>query len=284
MPLTYDTLNALTREDVIKKVTDNIFNATPLLKEMKRKQKTGFSGTKLQAPVEYAENPNSGWYSGTDTFLTNDVETATKAEVNWKDVYVSVVITGDDKDMNKGRNAVVNMVEHKLKNARKSMSKKLTAGLFSDGTDSSSKIITGLKAAVDDATNVATYAGISRSTYTWWKAKYTALSDYISLSAMQSMYGDLTDGEEHPDLIVTTQDIWDDIWELVTPTIRSEAEKNAIDYGFMSIRFNGAKIIVDAQCPSGQMFFLNTNYINLYPLDGYAKPRWTGLTSSPLAA
>lgn len=272
-----DTLNAMTDPDVIKKVHDNIFNATPVLKEFRKKQKTGYGGTQLEAPIEYALNPNTGWYKGSETFLTNDIETATRAYVPWKDIYISVVVTGDDKDQNKGSSKrIANLVEHKLNNARKSLSYQLTNGIMSDGTGSGGKILTGLKAAVDDATNVATYAGINRATYAWWKAKYSALSDYISWSAMQSMYGDLTDGEEHPDLIITTQDIWDDLWELATPTVRTDSEKSSMDYGFSHIKFNGAKIVVDAQAPSGEMYFLNTNYIKLYPMDGYEKPRWTG--------
>lgn len=277
MALTYNTLNSLTREEVIKKVTDNIFNATALLRWLKQKQKTGKSGTKLQAPVEYARNTNSGWYSGADTFLTNDIQTATKAELTWKDLYCSVVVTGDDKDQNKGKNAVVDLIEHKLNNARKTISYNLTAGIVSDGTGTSSKELTGLRAIVDDGTNIATYAGIERLTdATWWKAKYTAVSDYISLAVMQSMYGDLTDGEEHSDLIVTTQDIWDDLWEIITPIQRVTAQQMSVNYGFRMIDFNGTPVVVDAQCPSGMMFFLNSNYLNLYPMDGYEEPKWSG--------
>lgn len=286
MALTYQTLNTLTREDVIKQVTDNIFNATPVLKWFKKNQKTGKSGRELHAPVEYARNTSTGWFSGSDTFTVADVETATKAVVGWKDIYVSVVVTGDDKDQNQGKNAVVDLVEYKLKNARKTLSYQLTSGIFSDGTSSSSKILTGLNAIVDDGSSVATYAGIERLTdATWWKAKYTALSDYISLAAMQSMYGDLTDGEEHPDIIITTQDVFDDLWELLTPVQRDNSRGYSAKYGYTAIEFNGVPVVVDAQCPSGTMYFLNSNYLNLYPLAGYNEPKWTGLDSnSPLAA
>lgn len=277
MALTYDTLNSLTRPDVIKKVSDNIFNATPLLKWLRGKQKTGFSGTQLEVPLEYATNSNTGWFSGSDTFTTNDVNTATKAVLGWKDIYCAVVVTGDDKDQNRGRNQVVNLVDHKLNNARKTMSYQLTAGAFSAGTGTSNKQLTGLQAIVDDGTNYATYAAIERLTdATWWKAKYTALSDYISLSAMQSMYGDLTDGEEHPDLIVTTQDVWDDLWELITPIQRAESDKMTASYGFRAINFNGTPVVVDAQCTAGYMYFLNSNHLNLYPMDGYENPVWSG--------
>lgn len=126
-------------------------------------------------------------------------------------------------------------------------------------------------------TGTGTYAGIERLTdATWWKAKQTALSDYISLEAMQSMYGDLTDGEERPDIIVTTQDVWDDLWELLTPIQRATSGQRSIDYGFRMIEFNGTPVVVDAQCTAGYMYFLNSRYLNLYPLAGYEDPKWTG--------
>lgn len=271
-----DTLNALTREEVIKIVSDNIFNDTPVLKWFKKNQVTGKAGTKLQAPLLYARNSNSGSYSGSDVFLTNDAETHTKAELGWKDYYVSLVCTGDDKDMNKGANAVKNLVSEKMSAGQLSMSYNLTAGLFSDGTTNGSKAITGLAAVCDDASNVDTYAGISRGTYTWWKAKYTALSDYISLAAMQAMFGDLTDGSIRPDLIVTTQDVYDDLWELLTPAQRSKSEDMSGKTGFTSIEFNGCPVVVDAQCPSGEMYFLNSKFVKLYPLVGYEDVKWTG--------
>lgn len=273
--ITYNTVRALTNDAVIKTVTDNIFMSTPLLKWLKTHQKTGYSGNQLVAPVEYARNTSGGSYRGSDLFTTTDVDTATRAIMAWSDYYQTVTVTGDDKDFNKGRAQIVNLIDYKLRNGRKSLSYNLTSGLFSDGTGNSSKDLVGLKAAVDDATNVTTYAGINRSTETWWKAKYTNLADYISLPAMQSMYGDLTDNEDRPDAIITTQDIWDDIWELYTPIQRSDSEKMSGSYGFRTISFNGTPIWVDAQCPAGMMFFMNSNYINLYPLEGYEEPKWT---------
>ncbi|MDD5501601.1 MAG: phage major capsid protein [Candidatus Omnitrophica bacterium] len=276
LTVTYDTVTALTNDAVIKTVTDNVFNSTPFLKWLKQHQKTGYSGNQLVAPVEHARNTSGGSYRGSDLFTTTDVDTATRAIINWSDYYQTVTITGDDKDFNRGKAAIINLIDYKMRNGRKSLSYNLTAGAFSDGTGNSSKDLVGLKAAVDDSTNISTYANISRSTDTWWKAKYTALSDYISLSAMQSMYGDLTDNEDRPDAIITTQDVWDDIWELLTPIQRSDSEKMSVNYGFRTITFNGTPIWVDAQCPSGEMYYLNSAYINLYPLEGYEEPKWTG--------
>ncbi len=125
-------------------------------------------------------------------------------------------------------------------------------------------------------TNVATYGGIGRAAETWWKAKYTALSDYISLAAIQAIDGDLTDGQVRPQLRVTTQDVWDDIYELLTPYQRANADQLTAKFGFHTIIVNGIKIVVDAQCPSGEMYFLNFDFLHLRPHKRYAKFHFTG--------
>ncbi len=51
------------------------------------------------------------------------------------------------------------------------MKKSIETQLLSDGTGNSGKDITGIQAAIGDT---GTYAGLDRSTYTWWKAYVSA--------------------------------------------------------------------------------------------------------------
>jgi hypothetical protein len=247
-----------------------------MLQELRKRQRTYPGGLLIEEPLEYATNPNIGSYSGTDTFATADHEFATKAQFGMKDLYVSTVLTGDDLDKCSGPDAVLDLARSKMKNAERSLVKEFTRQLFTDGTGNSSKDITGLLAVCDDGTNVATYGGIPRTAETWWKAKYTALSDYISIAAIQAMDGDLTDGQIRPQLRVTTQDIWDDLYELLTPYQRANAAELTAKFGFNAINLNGIKIVVDAQCPSGQMLFLNFDFLHLRPHKRYAEFRFTG--------
>ena len=102
--------------------------------------------------------------------------------------------------------------------ARLSLSDMFSEQLWGDGTGNNGKDITGIQAAVDDGTNVATYGGINRGTYTWWKSQYfDAQNDVLSLGMINSMITKCTDGSERPDLIVTTPDLWDKLWELPKP-------------------------------------------------------------------
>jgi hypothetical protein len=95
---------------------------------------------------------------------------------------------------------------------------------------------------------------------------------------MQSMYGDCGEGTEYPDLIVGDQDMFDRYHALLAPQQRFASEDEARG-GFKSLLFNGSPVVVDASCSSGDMMFLNMNYMDLYPhkdenfrLEPFVKP------------
>lgn len=72
------------------------------------------------------------------------------------------------------------------------------------GTGNASKDFIGLQAAVDDTTSVATFQGISRSTYANWQATRTAQSGAIALANLRTDYDAATRGSDEPTLMVTT--------------------------------------------------------------------------------
>jgi hypothetical protein len=273
----FNTVNTIAGRYVTeRRFVDNISNATPLLQELKRRQKTYPGGEAIYEPLEYALNPNRGSFSGTDTFSVAQNEWGTKARFTMKDVYASFTITGDDVDKCSGPEALMDLIQAGLRNMETSGAYEMTTQLMSDGTGNSSKDITGLKAVCDDSTSVDVYGGITRSVETWWKGKKTTLSDYISLAAIQAMDGDLTDGNKRPQLRLTTQDVWDDLYEILSPYQRDYANKETAKFGYQKIIIAGIPIVVDAQCPSGEMLFLNFDYIKLRPHSRYANWHWTG--------
>jgi hypothetical protein len=96
-------------------------------------------------------------------------------------------------------------------------------------------------------------------------------SDAISLNssnvahltvAMTRMYGALTVDNDQPDLIVTTQAIYDAYETSLQANKRFAGDDAIANAGFDSLRFKGATVVVDSHCPPGQMYFLNTNYID----------------------
>ena len=79
---------------------------------------------------------------------------------------------------------------------------------------------------------------------------------------MTQMYGACTVDSDSPDLIVTTQPIYDAYESSLQGNKRFEGDAVLGDAGFQSLRFKGASVVVDSHCPAGQMYFLNTRYLD----------------------
>src|SRR5690606_34921063 len=122
-------------------------------------------------------------------------------------------------------------------------------------TGKGGKDITGIQAAIDDGTNVAVYGGIDRTKYGFWKSQYSAGTGGkrpLTLGLINSMITATSRGNDKVDLIVTTPELWDALWELLQKQQRYEAVRVA-DTGFDEIRFRGRSVVYDDDCPEGSM-------------------------------
>ncbi len=175
--------------------------------------------------------------------------------------YVDVTIDGWTEAIAMGSNRIRNIIEDKLDNAEETMSAFLNDGLRSGGAGAS---IDGFPAICDDGTNYATYGTLTRSTDTWAKGKLDATGGAYSNSMFQTMYGNCSKNNKHPDLIITTQAVYNSIWGKMTPQQRyaqNDAHADLRAIGFSGIEFNDALVIVEDDLDTGLAFFLNTDYI-----------------------
>jgi len=240
-------------------MVDNIFNSTILLKKLKAKEKPLPGGDKVLQPLNYAKTSASGWYQGAETLDTADSEEITSAEFDWKQLYANISITRRDELRNSGDAAILNFVKSKVLIAEKTIRDKLATGLYNTGSDS--KQIQGLRLALSTSN---TYGGIAQSSYSWWNAQVDSTTATLTLAAMQSMFGDCGEGTEYPNLLVGDQDMYDRYYNLLTPQQRFGSE-DAANGGFKSLLFNAVPFVVDSYAPSGDLYFLNMDYIDLYP-------------------
>ena len=258
MALTYGEISAITEKYFISKMIDNIFTSNVLLQRARKKwMKKEDGGERIMVPVMYATTTASGWFSGTDTLDTTANDQITSAEFEWKQAYANITITRLDELKNSGKRAAVNFVKSKVQVAEKTLADNIGTGLYNSGTDSDA--IVGLRLAVD---STGTYGGIARASYSWWAAQEDSTTTALSISAMESMYGDCTIGNDMPSVIVTTQDIFDDYFNLLQPQQRFQDSKTA-NAGFNNLLFRGTAVVVDNKCPANHMFMLNENYLSL---------------------
>lgn len=305
MALTYDELDAHVQDKYIPILQDQFYYSFPLITRLMSKNKVVYdSGQQIVQPVLYGDL-NAGWYTGLDQFDITTKETTTVAKFDWCQMYVNVTLDGTTELKVEGDEKILSIVATKMDNAQKTFSKKMEQAIFDVATEANA--IECLIAAI--ATS-GTYGAISKTDYTWWRGQVNSTGGAFSMSMLQSAYGNCCDGNVQPDLIITTQDIYDKIWARVQPSQRGDLTNgpDLAKVGFNGISFNKATIVVDNYCPSGYIYILNTNFWkmvvhrkrNMYwtppkvPLDQDAwvrqlfwagalicqAPRWNGYISS----
>ena len=267
--MTYQDMDAAVRRKYIPVLIEQVFLDNALMTRLMSKSKVVYdSGLTIDQPVIYGKLPGGSFW-GLDTFNIDYAQTQTLGEWNWKGSYTNITIPGTDMDIAEGDEKIMGILESKMETAQMSHSDDLSVMLMGDGTGNGGKDWDGLMNAIDDGTTYATYGGLNRTTDApWWKAQVNFTGGAVTVDAINAMIGSCTFGKKKPDLIITTQLLHDRIWSRVQPQQRFIAPAghgaDLASIGFDGIQFNGhCELIVDNHCPSGTMFFVNTDFWKL---------------------
>lgn len=247
-------------------LVDNIHKSNAVFYALKKagaiKEEDG--GERIVQPLMYGKNSTAASYSGYDVLDVSAQEGIDAAEFNWKQYSASITISGEEERKNAGRKEkIIDILEARTKQAEMSLTGELVEGIFSDGTGNSSKDLTGLKAMVS---STGIYAGIDSSTYTWWASYVESTGATLTLAYMRTAFNTPSlGGKDTPNLIVTTQTLFEKYESFLTSTIQMQAEgtKKMADGGFQVLEYKGQPIVWDENCTAGYMYFLNTNHMKL---------------------
>lgn len=271
----FDDLVTTTLKKRNKKLADNVTKNNALLYRLNTKGKirTVDGGTSIVEELEYGEG-DMIWYNGFDSINYSPKQLFSAAEYALKLCAVPVAISGEDLLKNSGTEQLINLLTKRVENAEKTMSNKLSAALYSDGTGSSGKEIGGLKLLVADDPTSGTVGGINRATSGngFWrnqtKVADTALTKDTIRPAMDDLYLKCCRGTDKSDLIVADDTMYSLFEQTLTDLQRFSNPKLA-EAGFTTLKFKGADVIFDGgqggACPEGHMYFLNTDYLYLRP-------------------
>jgi len=263
-PSNIDEILATTIVNYKKKLADNIYVKIPTLDFLKKKGKKSskiVSGVSLGVPVVYRKNSTAKMYSADDTLDITGQNNYTMAQYLWKQGSVAVKVNGLEAEMNKGEQALIDLISSRLKDAEKSGQEMLSAELYL--ASPGSKDLISLPTLVDASSNVG---DIDSSTYSWWQANVTTSGSFAAqgLSDMRGLYNTLSQYDENdiPDFAVTTQSIQQYYEGVLQPQERFMNTDKA-DAGFMKLLFKAIPIVWDPKATSGVLYMLNTNHIEL---------------------
>ena len=257
----FDALLTTTLANYRDQLTDNIFTARPLTYMLSEKGRIRMlnGGTKIVEPLVYATNGTIGSYSGYDTISLTPQTGISAAEYEWKQYAASISISGIEEAKNNGEQEIINLLEAKIMQAEESVREGFNTMFFADGTGNSSKDWNGLGNIVEAT---GTLGNIDPSSNTWWASYEENTSAALTLAYMSTAYNTVSVGNDHPDVVLTTQTLFEKYEALLQPNLRYTDTKTA-DAGFQNLLFKAAPVMYDTGCTSLNMYFLNTKYLTL---------------------
>src|SRR3990167_5542310 len=172
MALPYDQITAISQNEFLPLLVDNVFTSNVAWINMEEKKEYEDGGPKIiQALISAKGTAES--FSGYQVLDTTSTEEFTAAEFERRHYHRSVVISRDEEIKNSGANQVVSLVEAKIKNAEVSLRDLFGDDLYADGGATS---IDGL---ADVVSATSTYGGIAVADMATWVAVSTTITGNV---------------------------------------------------------------------------------------------------------
>jgi hypothetical protein len=269
----------------VPKIVDNILAGNFALMRFLGKAKPWPGGDQVILPIKIAKSTALGAYSGFDHFATGQTSERISASVDPKQYYASIVVSGIQQAVNAGDGKILDLVTTELESKADDLKDTLGTDFYGDGTGSGSKVLTGLAAAIDDATSVTTYEGISRSTYTNWKSTRTADTPALAVADLAADFTAAQVGAESPTVIITTPAVFNFYEALIDGEVRYNlsftgydqitgegiGKSQAIGTGFNCLYYRGIPLVADEKCTSGYMYMINEKHLWFYKFNSHPK-------------
>ena len=259
----FDALLSTTLANYRSQLTDNVFTARPLTYTLMDKGRIRMlnGGTKIVEPLIYGESTTVKSYSDYDSISLTPQTGISAAEYDWKQYAASISISGIEEAKNNGEQEIINLLEAKIMQAEESMREGFNRMFFSTGAGNGGKDWNGLGNLVDSSGTVGGIdsAGTGNS---FWQSYEQDTATALTLAQMATAYNTTSVGNDHPDVILSSQLLFEKYESLLQPQLRYTDTKTA-DAGFQNLLFKAAPIMYDVHCDPNTMFFLNTKYITL---------------------
>jgi hypothetical protein len=286
-------VQAIAKETLLPKAVDTVLNSNVLTARMLTNSKT-WTGTKLERPVIVGTAGNGGSFFGLDQHSTNSADTKQKLSFDLRAYEQPVALAQLEVDaVQSSPQRAVDMVTEAIQEAANEMADSLGTIFYADGTGNSNKDFLGLAANIDDGGEVATFGGLSRTTYSTLRSTENDLGGPLTLAAMATGYSGARSGNNKPTIVLTTEAIWNSYEALNQPTTQNSQQgfrqvtRSGImgqnmngseglvgERGFDALFYRGVPIVADEKATSGVMWFINEEWLAFYRLkstmEGYS--------------
>lgn len=277
-------IQSLTLHSLAPQVFDGVlgsnFTSLRFLSNAKR-----WDGETMQFAHAYRKNTSGQWYDGMDPLATAKVNTRIKLSFEPRWFSQSVVLAGTDLDVNNTKAGIIKLLTTEMEWAQQSMADTIGDAFY---TIQSGKAPLSMLDLADDGTDVSTYGGKSRSTYTSLNGQRNSAGGVLTTSLLRTLKDDCSVGSIGPNLVTSGESVWAAYEGLLQPTVVHNIEvtgypqvtadgvapsKKSLkgDIAFDMLWFNGMPFAKDEKVPAQNLFMIPEEYVAWYSL---ASSRW----------
>jgi len=273
MNTNFDRVATATLQSHGKEIFDNITTNNALLYMLRKRDniKIVSGGRTFTHPLFYKINTSFRAYSKLETIDTPIMDDITRADYPIKVVAGSLVISTLEEAMNAGnKEKLLDLADTVRMAAENSMSEVLGDQVFADGSGAND--FDGLQHLIALSPSTQTDVGsINPTTYAYWRnyVNTTGTSGFNSNQAglilMNTALNQTTFGRKGPRAIITTKAVYA-LYEVgLTANIRYTTTELA-DAGFLHLAYTTMPVLFDDNCPTGYMYFVDTDSLWLQVL------------------
>lgn len=280
----YSDILATTIESRSGELADNLTNNNALLARLRQRGNVRpFSGgSVILEEIMYTDSSTSNVnsYSGYEVINVAPNSPISAAQFNIKQYASAVTMSGLEMLQNNSREAIIDLMEGRLKVAEGQLLNRISTDIYGDGTGNGGKNLDGLGIAVPTDPSTGTYGGINRSTWSFWRSQLfkctTTGGAAVSAANIQNYLNRATAlavrNADSPDLIVMDNVMWSFFVASMQAIQRVTDERNGA-LGFASLKYYGGGVAADVvldggvsgNAPSTTAFLINTKYLFLRP-------------------
>jgi len=275
----YSDVLATTIESRSGVVADNVTKNNALLTRLREKgrSKPFSGGSVILQELSFQGNGTAMYYSGAEVLNISPADVISAAQFPIKQCAVAVTINGLEMLQNAGEEQIIDLFDARMDVAEASIENLVATGIYSDGTGTSGKQITGLQAMVVGSPATGVVGGIDRATWSFWQNQVFDFSTDLGVSAsaanmqtgFDTLYAKTSRGSDVVDLILLDNAFWGFFMASLQNIQRFPGSSKMAELGFVASKYMNADVVLDGgiggNIPTHTGYFLNTKYIFFRP-------------------
>ncbi len=266
---TFTEIVTTTHRNHPSRISDNVSKHNALYGRLSKKGniKLLSGGYEIVEPLDYTENQTFQRYSGYDVLNISASDVLSAAKYEWVQSAVHVTASGREMRMNNSREAIINLVAARIKNADRTAANNMSVDLYSDGLLSNQM---GGAAHIVSNAGTGTVGGIDSSAFPFWQNQVQEFEGTPSESTikgqMNALWLKCVRGGDKPDLIVSSNDWYSFYWASLQD-LQRYGDADSAGAGFSALKYVDADVIFDSNSnfstTAETMYFFNTDYMKL---------------------